>query len=189
MFPPGAAHPLRKLAAPERPEGIRFFLRTLFREDWVVYAKPPFGGPERVLRYLARYTHRVAISNHRLLAFENDRVTFLWKDYTHGNKKRKMTLSSQEFLRRFLLHVLPHGFVRIRFYGFLAPRQRAKLLPLCQRLLLDHPKPYATDRSASSTEGPAWFRCPYCATPMVVVERFSPLESLSSATRTPFDTS
>jgi hypothetical protein len=171
------------------PKAFASFLRTLFRQDWVVYAKPPFGGPERVLRYLARYTHRVAISNHRLVAFEHDRVTFLWKDYTHGQKKRKMTLSSQEFLRRFLLHVLPRGFVRIRFFGFLAPRRRAKLLPLCQRLLLDQPRPYATGGSASSTEGSAWFRCPHCATPMVIVERFSPLESLSSTGRTPFDTS
>jgi hypothetical protein len=113
------------------PKAFASFLRTLFPQDWVVYAKPPFGGPERVLRYLARYTRHVAISNHRLLAFENNQVTFRWKDYTHGNKKRKMTLSSEEFLRRFLLHVLPRGFVRIRFFGFLPPRRRTKLLPLC----------------------------------------------------------
>ena len=100
------------------------FLRQLFRQDWVVYAKPPFGGPEHVLHYLARYTHRVAISNHRLLAFENDRVTFRWKDYAHGNKKRKMTVSADEFLRRFLLHMLPRGFIRIRHFGILANRSR-----------------------------------------------------------------
>jgi len=94
-------------------------LRPLFRQNWVVYAKPPFGGPHHVLGYLARYTHRVAITNHRLLAFEHDQVTFLWKDYAHRNKKRRMTLSAQEFLRRFLLHVLPDGFVRIRSFGFL----------------------------------------------------------------------
>ena len=110
--------PLRVLA--ETPKLFATFLRQLFRQDWVVYAKPPFGGPEHVLQYLARYTHRVAISNHRLLAFEDDRVTFRWKDYAHGNKKRKMTLSADEFLRRFLLHVLPRGFVRIRHFGFLA---------------------------------------------------------------------
>jgi hypothetical protein len=171
------------------PKAFASFLRTLFGQDWVVYAKPPFGGPERVLRYLARYTHRVAISNHRLLAFENDQVTFLWKDYAHGHKTRKMTLSSQEFLRRFLLHVLPRGFVRIRFFGFLAPRRRANLLPLCRRLLLDHPKPDVSPRSPSSTEEPAGFRCPYCATPMVIVERFCPLDSLSGIQRTSFDTS
>jgi Putative transposase len=94
-----------------------------------------------VLGYLARYTHRVAISNHRLVAFEDDQVTFRWKDYAHHNKKRKMTLSTQEFLRRFLLHVLPRGFVRIRSFGFLANRRRAMLLPLSQRLLAAHPEP------------------------------------------------
>jgi hypothetical protein len=171
------------------PKAFASFLRTLFRQDWVVYAKPPFGGPERVLRYLARYTHRVAISNHRLRAFENDQVTFFWNNYTHGNKKRKMTLASQEFLRRFLLHVLPRGFVRIRFFGFLAPRRRTKLLPLCRSLLADHPRPYTPDRGTSSTEGPVCFRCPYCGTPMVILERFSPVGSLSGIRTTPFDTS
>jgi hypothetical protein len=91
----------------ENEKAFRSFLRPLFRQDWVVYAKPPFGGPNHVLHYLARYTHRVAITNHRLATFENDQVTFRYKDYAHGNKKRKMTLSAQEFLRRFLLHVLP----------------------------------------------------------------------------------
>ncbi len=80
--------------------------------DWVVYAKPPFGGPEHVLHYLARYTHRVAISNHRLVAFQNDRVSFRWKDYAHGGKQKIMTVSADEFLRRFLVHVLPKGLVR-----------------------------------------------------------------------------
>ena len=97
----------------ENEKAFRSFLRPLFRENWVVYAKPPFGGPHHVLGYLARYTHRVAITNHRLVAFQHDQVTFHWKDYAHGNKKRMMTLGSQEFLRRFLLHVLPRGFVRI----------------------------------------------------------------------------
>jgi hypothetical protein len=85
------------------------FLRQLFRQDWVVYAKPPFGGAEHVLNYLARYTHRVAISNHRLVAYENDHVSFRWRDYAHGSKKKVMTVSADEFLRRFLLHVLPKG--------------------------------------------------------------------------------
>src|SRR6266478_2250709 len=127
----------------ENEQAFRSFLRPLFRQNWVVYAKPPFGAPHHVLGYLARYTHRVAITNQRLLAFEHDRVAFRWKDYAHGNKKRKMTLSSQEFLRRFLLHVLPRGFVRIRTFGFLANRRRAKLLPLCQHLLFDNPQPHA----------------------------------------------
>src|SRR5262249_10538322 len=87
------------------------FLRKLFRQDWVVYAKPAFGGPEQVVRYLGRYTHRVAISNHRLVSFDNNDVTFLWRDYAHGNKQKKMTVSAEAFIRRFLLHVLPKGFV------------------------------------------------------------------------------
>ncbi len=109
--------------------------------------------------------HRVAITNHRLATFENDQVTFRYKDYAHGNKKRKMTLSAQEFLRRFLLHVLPRGFVRIRCFGFLANRRRAKLLPLCQRLLGDNPKPHASVVIHSFPARPACFRCPKCATP------------------------
>jgi hypothetical protein len=128
-----------------------------------------------VLGYLARYTHRVAITNHRLLAFERDQVTFRWKDYAHGNKKRKMTLSSQEFLRRFLLHVLPRGFVRIRSFGFLANRRRATLLPHCQRLLLDNLAPPAPAVTPSALPQPACFRCPKCATPMLIVERLSAL--------------
>ena len=88
-----------------QPIAFHAFLRQLFRQDWVVYAKPPFGGPEYVLQYLARYTHRVAISNHRLLSWADGKVTFRWKDYAHGNKKRKMTITADEFLRRFLLRV------------------------------------------------------------------------------------
>jgi hypothetical protein len=100
-------------------------------KDWVVYAKPPFGGPEHILRYLGRYTHRVAISNHRLISFANQKVTFRWRDSAHKNEQRLMTLSLDEFLRRFLLHLLPDGFVRIRHFGFLANRRRADFLPLC----------------------------------------------------------
>ena len=99
------------LKALEGEKAFGAFLRKLFRQDWVVYAKPPFGGPEHVLHYLARYTHRVAISNHRLIQLADGQVTFRWKDYAHGNKKRKMTLTAHEFLRRFLMHVLPKGFV------------------------------------------------------------------------------
>ena len=110
-------------------------LRRLHRHDWVVYAKPAFGGPMQVLRYLGRYTHRVAISNHRLLAFDQERVTFRWKDYAHGGKQGEMTLSATEFLRRFFLHVLPKGFVRIRHFGFLANRFRASRLALGRQLL------------------------------------------------------
>ena len=156
-------------------KAFRSFLRPLFRENWIVYAKPPFGGPHHVLGYLARYTHRVAITNHRLLAFDGDRVTFHWKDYTHGNKKRRMTLDAQEFLRRFLLHVLPRGFVRIRSFGFFANRRRAALLPLCQQLLADQPMPHPPTAMNSSPTQPACFRCPKCSTPMVIVERLSVL--------------
>jgi hypothetical protein len=161
---------LQELAAPER---FQRFLKQLFSKDWVVYAKPPFGGPHHVLGYLARYTHRVAITNHRLLAFQHNQVTFRCKDYAHGNKKRNMTLSAEEFLRRFLLHVLPRGFVRIRSFGFLANRSRPTLLPRCQRLLLDNPRPYAPAVIAFSPTQPACFPCPKCAAPMLIVERLS----------------
>ena len=144
---PGALKPLAKDTA------FRSFLRSLFRQDWVVYAKPPFGGPLHVFHYLARYTHRVAISNHRLVGFTDGKVTFRWKDYAHGCKRRLMTLTAEEFLRRFLLHTLPRGFVRIRFYGFLAPRRRGALLPLCQQLL----KPNTASGARSSAPAKA---CP-----------------------------
>ena len=100
------------------------FVNALFDTDWVVYAKPAFGGASAVLRYLGRYTHRVAISNHRLLAFDGERVTFRWKDYAHGHQWRTMTLTAMEFLRRFVQHILPRGFVRIRQFGYLASRCR-----------------------------------------------------------------
>ncbi len=96
------------------------FIDALFQTDWVVYAKPAFGGASAVLRYLGRYTHRVAISNHQLRAFDGERITFQWKDYAHENQSRTMTLSAIEFLRRFVQHILPRGFVRIRQSGFLA---------------------------------------------------------------------
>jgi hypothetical protein len=147
---------------------FRAFLRTLFRKNWVVYAKPPFRGPEHLLQYLARYTHRVAISNHRILNVADGQVTFRWKDYAHGSKQRKMTLSADEFLRRFLLHVLPKGFIRIRFFGYLAPRRRRALLPLCRELLGDHPRP----RLPPSAPATLWC-CPQCGGPMRVIEKLS----------------
>jgi hypothetical protein len=146
------------------------FLEPLCQKEWVVYAKAPFRGPDHLLQYLARYTHRVAISNHRLIAFDGESVTFRWKDYAHGNKKRKMTLSADEFLRRFLLHTLPRGFVRIRFFGFLAGPRRAKTLQLARQLLeaeVAHNVPAPIPARAS-------FQCPICATPMIIVERLSP---------------
>jgi hypothetical protein len=117
------------------PRAFASWLRVLFRHDWIVYSKRPFGGPEHVLRYLGAYTHRIAISNSRLVALSEGNVTFRWRDSAHGNKKRLMSLPVEEFLRRFLLHLLPRGFMRIRNFGFLANRRRAELLPLCLRLL------------------------------------------------------
>src|ERR1700752_2182582 len=117
------------------PQQFAQLLCRLHRQEWVVYAKPAFGGPMQVLRYLGRYTHRVAISNHRLLAFDQERVTFRWKDYARGGKQGQMTLPATEFLRRFFLHVLPKGFVRIRHFGFLANRFRACRLALSRQLL------------------------------------------------------
>ncbi len=153
------------------PKQFRRFLRQLHRQDWVIYAKPAFGGPTKVLRYLGRYTHRIAISNHRLLAFDGERVTFRWKDYAHGGKQRNMTLLGTEFLRRFFLHVLPKGFVRIRYFGFLANRFRAHCLPLCQQLLAsDRPPP-----SASSETTSTW-HCPTCGAAMIVIHRLTAVE-------------
>jgi len=117
------------------PKAFAQYLAPLRQTEWVVYAKPPFGGPEQVLNYLGRYTHRVAISNNRLLAIHNGKVTFRWKDYRHHHRQRTMTLEVDEFIRRFLLHVLPDGFQRIRHYGFLGNRYRKAKLSLCRPLL------------------------------------------------------
>ena len=155
------------LQAIRTDKAFRAFLRTAYRKNWVVYAKPPFRGPEHLLQYLARYTHRVAISNHRILNVGNGQVTFRWKDYAHGGKQRKMTLSANEFLRRFLLHVLPKGFIRIRFFGFLAPRRRRALLPLCRHLLGDSPRPCSQPPPVAT----ALWRCPRCGGPMRVIEK------------------
>ena len=154
---------------------FRAFLRTLFRQDWVVYAKRPFGGPQYVLQYLARYTHRVAISNHRIVDFTDGKVTFLWKDYAHGSKRRLMTLTAEEFLRRFLIHTLPRGFMRIRFFGFLANRQRAASLPLCRQLLEAVPQPISTPPSTAAALPALWI-CPHCGGPMMVIERLTSLQ-------------
>ena len=173
--------PLQLLAS---PQAFSSFLRPLFRQDWVVYCKPPFGGPDYVLHYLGAYTHRVAISNHRLLSLTGDQVTFRWRDSAHANQQRLLTLPVEQFLRRFLLHVLPPGFVRIRHFGFLAHRRRAQLLPLCFRLLAattDVPlvePPTSGDEEIPSTTPPAdspWI-CPHCGGPMIIVERLTPAQ-------------
>ena len=166
---------LKGMLAPlKRPRTFKELLRTIHQTDWVVYAKRPFGGTEHVVRYLGRYTHRVAISTHRLLSLEDHHVTFRWRDSRHGNKQRCMTLNVHEFLRRFLLHVLPTGFVRIRYFGLLAHRRRKELMPLCLQLLAasappDSPPP------ADSPNRPMW-TCPVCGGPMKVIERLTPRE-------------
>jgi hypothetical protein len=151
------------------------FLRLLFRSDWVVYSKRPFGGAEHVLHYLGAYTHRIAISNHRLVALADGVVTFRWRDSAHKNKQRLLRLEIDEFLRRFLLHVLPRGFVRIRYFGFFAHRRRPVLLPLCFELL-----DLASRQGMVRHHGegaPLLWRCPLCQGSMVVVERLSPVEA------------
>jgi hypothetical protein len=159
-----------------KPKAFHAFLRPLFRKDWVVYAKPPFGGPEHVLRYLARYTHRVAISNHRIVNFADGKVTFRWKDYAHKNKQRLMTVTAEEFLRRFLLHSLPRGFVRIRFCGFLANRRRGNLLPLCRQLLAVVSPPQSATEPQVEASG-SWL-CPCCGGAMTRVEELTPHQML-----------
>jgi len=154
------------------------WLRVLFRHDWVVYAKRPFGGPEHALRYLGAYTHRVAISNSRLVALSESHVTFRWRDSAHGNKKRLMTMPIDEFLRRFLLHLLPRGFVRIRNFGFLANRRRTKLLPLCFRLLQPSDQPATDAASPAALPTHTLRKCPLCGGPMQVVERLSAAQLL-----------
>jgi len=161
------------LAGYAAPAAFDAILRSLFRSDWVVYCKRPFRGAEHALRYLGCYTHRVAISNHRLVALEDNKVTFRWRDSAHKNKKRLMQLPLEEFLRRFFLHVLPRGFVRIRHFGFFAHRRRAALLPLCLALLgqPDSP-PAASDPASKDSPQPLWL-CPHCGGTMVIVERFT----------------
>jgi hypothetical protein len=145
---------------------FRDFLAMLKTHDWVVYAKPPFAGAGQVLAYLGRYTHRVAIANHRLVSFANGQVRFRWRDYAHGNKIKIMALSTEEFLRRFLLHTLPSGFVKIRHYGLLSNRYRHQKLARC-RALLEQPEPAPAEPSSVEDmmlrlTGVDIQRCPIC---------------------------
>lgn len=165
------------------PKAWRALVDGLFATDWVVYAKPAFGGAPAVLRYLGRYTHRVAISNHRLLAFDGERVTFAYKDYAHGQARRTMTLTAMEFLRRFVQHILPRGFVRIRHSGFLANTCRTARITRARTVLAvmaaptpDPPAPAPPvptpvhTSTASVTTPPvparATWRCPHCGAAM-----------------------
>jgi len=163
------------------PEAFEALCQKAGRMEWVVYTKRPFGGPELVLKYLARYTHRVAISNRRLLSMQDGRVTFEWKDYADGNQIKTMTLEAVEFIRRFLLHVLPSGFVHIRHFGFLANRKRKEKLALC-RSLLAVPQ-IGSEAIADSPGGPVSTteeqlsrRCPVCKTGRLIL-----IQALSAA--------
>jgi len=163
-------------------------LASLRAREWWVYAKPPFGGPEQVLAYLGRYTHRVAISNHRLLKLENGQVTFRWKDYARGNQQRSMTLKTNEFIRRFLLHVLPRGFQRLRQFGLLANRQRRHKLALCRTLLgtasptiTNQPLPRDYQSLYQTVTGQSLKQCPACrAGTMKLTQHLAPLASALS---------
>jgi hypothetical protein len=148
-----------EMAALAKPAAFEALCRRAQRKKWVVHSKPPFGGPQQVLKYLARYTHRVAISNSRIVSMEDGRVTFLWKDYAGGNQTKVMTLDAVEFIRRFLLHILPTGLVRIRQFGFLANRARGNKLALCRALL---GAPAAPPRHA--VEPREHRPCPVCKT-------------------------
>ena len=152
------------IAELDDPKRFTAFIDSLFQKEWVVYAKSAFGGPTQVLGYLGRYTHRVAISHHRLFAFDGESVTFRWKDYAHGNKHRKMTLAASEFLRRFIQHILPRRFVRIRQFGYLTNTRRSARLALARQLLAVAPEP--PECSAPSTADTSTYRCPRCDGPM-----------------------
>jgi hypothetical protein len=166
-------------------EAFRTYLDPLRAKEWVVYAKPPFAGPEQVLDYVGRYTHRVATSNNRLLDIENGKVTFRWKDYRGGSAQKTMTLAANEFIRRFLLHVLPPGLQRIRYYGFLGNRYRQDKLAQCRQLLqMTQSTPTAvTDAGAlqdyidkhAALTGVSLHQCPLCHTGrMLTVEQLNP---------------
>ena len=162
------------------PDAFAAWLTLLYAKDWVVYCKPPFADASRVIAYLGRYTHRVAISNARILRVEADTVTFRWRDYRDGNQQKEMTVSAEEFIRRFLLHVLPRGFTRIRHYGFLSPRNKATQLALCQRLTQTLPPgPLPSDVALlQDFLGRDVTLCPACLVGHLLPVRASPPEIL-----------
>jgi hypothetical protein len=164
------------LADLAEPAAFTRRLRKLRRVDWVVYAKPPFGGPAQVLAYLGRYTHRVAIANSRLISMTDDEVAFRWKDYRHHGKSKVMTLGAHEFIRRFLLHTLPDGFHRIRHYGFLANGHRAAKLALCRKLLMVRPPSPAAEQSDDGALRRTLDRCPCCGGAMITLATLPPPE-------------
>jgi hypothetical protein len=158
------------------PQSFHALLQACWQKDWVVYAKPPFGGPAQVLKYLARYTHRVAISNRRLVKVEANQVFFRWKDYADGNQQKIMALEAVEFIRRFLLHVVPSGFVRIRHYGLMGNRVRAENLARCRALLgpgqgigAGATAPPPESPPSNPTDAGRQTRCPVCGQGHMVV--------------------
>jgi len=159
-----------------QPCGFSKFLRPLYRINWVVYSKAPFANPSRVLHYLGYYTHRIAISNQRLHSFQDGKVSFYWKDYAHNNRVSLMRLSAEEFIRRFLMHVLPAGFVRIRHYGIFANRHRAKNLSCCKQFF-QQPE---TDLHQTSITIDSFQVCPKCRCGnMRLVETIPPYQDTS----------
>ena len=157
------------------PSARAAWYAALYAREWVVYAKPPFGGPERVLKYLARYTHRVAISNARLRDVRDGRVTFRYQDYADARRHKTMTLAADEFLRRFVQHVLPRSFVKVRHYGLLANAQRAARLAVCRRLLLVANVAAALPSAATAPIAPAQPRCcPHCGGTRLVYRALPP---------------
>jgi hypothetical protein len=164
------------LAALAEPDGRAAWYRSLYAHEWVVYAKPPFGGPERVLKYLARYSHRVAISNARLQQLQEGQVRFDYHDYADGGRPKTMTLSAEEFLRRLLQHVLPRGFVKVRHSGLLANNQREARLRVCRRLLLVVNAAGGMAKEDSRAVAPASQRCCQCCGGTRLVYRALPAE-------------
>jgi hypothetical protein len=172
-FAAGQLHFPGQLKNLATPHAFAALLQQSCRHKWVCYAKRPFGGPEHVLQYLGNYTHRVAISNHRLVGLETGKVSFRWRDSAHHNKKRVMTLNVEEFLRRFFLHVLPHGFVRIRHFGLLTNRNRKQRIQLCRELLQAAGATLPPPDSRASASAASFWLCPLCGRQMVIVERLA----------------
>ena len=146
------------------PSAWNRWLTPIYQKDWVVYAKPPWNGPANALKYLARYTHRVAIANSRIQSIDHGQVSFTYKDYRHPQRRRTLTLDATEFIRRFMMHVLPHGFMRIRYYGFLANKHRKEQLRMI-RELLDVPQPTHGEHEADDEQPESALqeqRCPRC---------------------------
>jgi hypothetical protein len=181
-FDEGELRFFNNLVALQDPDAFARYLAPVAHAEWIVYAKRPFGGPQQVLDYLGRYTHRVAISNNRLIDFTDGQVAFAWKDYRHESRRKVMRLDVEEFVRRFLMHVLPTGFQRIRYYGLLANRYRAIKLDHCRQLLAA-PAPVIELPDAAQDYRDRYQRltgvslrdCPHCGRgQMVRIETFLP---------------